>query len=200
MCTELNKVAIQNLEILDSLDDNIDNYRLIIDGNKLSIADDSYDGIFDLKEFEYPVYFTFNQILNSIRYSNLYKLEGYKTKELIELMDNSIDRISFILESMEEDSNHDNMVDIIDTIDNKYLIAKERALTCSFWKTFETFNDYLDTFCELLLDSEYYLYYRLPNAGDEKIDREIDREKEEEELKDKVTEEVNPNLVYDKNK
>ena len=60
MCNELNKIAIQNLEVLDSLDDNIDNYRLIIDGNRLSIAEDTYDGVFNLKELEYPIFFAFN--------------------------------------------------------------------------------------------------------------------------------------------
>ena len=83
MSNELNKIAIQNLEILDSLDDNIADYQLIIEGKQLSISDDTYDGVLNLKDFEYPVFFTFNQIMNSIRYSNLYKLEGYKTKELI---------------------------------------------------------------------------------------------------------------------
>ena len=101
MCNELTKIAIQNLEILDSLGNNIDNYQLIIDGNKLSIPEDTYDGLFNLKEFENPIFFAYNQVFNSIRYSNLYKLEDYKTKELIELMDSSIDRIAFIADEME---------------------------------------------------------------------------------------------------
>ena len=40
-------------------------------------------------------------------------------------MDTSIDRIAFIVDEMEEDPNHDSMTDIIDSIDEKFLIAKE---------------------------------------------------------------------------
>ena len=196
MCNELTKIAIQNLEVLDSLDDNIDNYRLIIDGNRLSIAEDTYDGVFNLKEIEYPIFFAFNQVLNSIRYSNLYKLDGYKTKELIELMDTSIDRIAFIVDEMEEDPNHDSMTDIIDSIDEKFLIAKERALTCSVWKVCETFNDYLDTVSSILQECDRYLYKRKYKFVIESSSFGSSSESEDE--PNEETGEVNPNLVYDK--
>ena len=195
MCDELDKIAIQNLEILDSLNDDIDNYRLIIDGKKLSISDDTYEGIFNLTELEYPIYFTFTHLLNSLRYSNLYKIENYKTKELLDLMDNSIDRISSMTDSMETDPNHKNMSDIIDGIDNKFLIARERAFTCSMWKIFETFNDYLDTITEALKESEKYLYtteYKVINNSENDSENDsVDA------CKNSDTQELNPNLVYD---
>ena len=48
------------------------------------------------------MYFTFNQLLNSIRYSNLYKIEGYSTKDLIRLMDYAIDCTVEMLENCEK--------------------------------------------------------------------------------------------------
>ena len=156
---KLDRTAIKNLELLNDLSDNIDEYQFFVNGHVISRSDDeNYEGIFNLKELEYPIYFSFQQLFTSIRYSNLYKIEGYKTRNIIRLMDEVIDRIVTILEKTEDDPHNQSLCEIVDEIDEKYIILNERDKTCSFWKIYETFNDYLDTFAEALAECNRYLY------------------------------------------
>jgi len=201
--SELDKTAVGNLKLLNNLNDNLKECLLIIDGNKLEkSADENYDKIINLRELEYPIYFTFNQLLNSIRYSNLYKIEGYSTKDLIRLMDNAIDSIVDMLVNCEDDPNCDNFTNIIDNIDEKFIILKDRYQTCSMCKIIETFNDYLDSICETFSKSNHYLYCNnYVNLEKEEFDEEFD-DAIYGEVNGEVNEEtgeVDPNLIYDDN-
>lgn len=181
----LNNIAISNLELLCDLDDNVEEYHLVVDGNDIQRStDENYDGIFSLRELEYPIYFSFHQLLNSLRYSNLYRIEEYKTSEIIQLLDQSIDKIVDILEKTQDDPHNNTLCQIIDDVDDKFDILRERHNTCSFWKVYETLNDYLDTFCEALRECNRYLYIsdNIYPLVVEKINKE--------------TNETNPNLIY----
>ena len=182
---KLDRIAIKNLELLNDLSDNIDEYQFVVNGHVISRSEDeNYEGIFNLKELEYPIYFSFHQLFNSIRYSNLYKIEGYKTHDIIQLMDKVIDRIVTILEKTEEDPHNESLCEIVDEVDEKYIILNERDKTCSFWKIYETFNDYLDSFSEALTECNRYLY--ISSHYSPTVLEEINNE----------TEETNPNLIY----
>lgn len=186
--SKLDSIAIKNLETLVSLNDNIEDYQLVVDGYRITQSDDeNYEGIFSLRELEYPIFFSFNQLLNSIRYSNLYKIDGYQTNKLLHLMDDSIDKVIGILDKMEEDPHNNSLCEIIDEIDNKYLVVSERNNTCSFWKIYETFNDYLDTFSEALSECNRYLY--ISSHYSPAIQMIIEEVNEE-------TGETNSNLIY----
>lgn len=181
----LNNIAISNLELLCDLDDNIEEYNLVVDGNNIQRStDENYDGIFSLRELEYPIYFSFHQLLNSLRYSNLYRIEDYKTSDLIQLLDESIDKVVDILDKTQDDPQNNVLCQIIDDVDDKYDILRERHDTCSFWKVYETLNDYLDTFSEALMDCNRYLYVssKYSPIFMEKVNKE--------------TGETNPNLIY----
>ena len=107
--------------------------------------------------------------------------------DLIHLMDDSIDKVIEILNKTEEDPHNNSLCEIIDEIDNKYLILSERNNTCSFWKIYETFNDYLDIFSETLVECNRYLYvssYYSPQI--QEVIEEVN----------KKTGETNPNLIY----
>ena len=181
----LNNIAISNLELLCDLDDNMEEYNLVVDGNNIQRStDENYDGIFSLRELEYPIYFSFHQLLNSLRYSNLYKIEDYKTSEIIQLLDESIDKVIDLLDKTQDDPQNNVLCQIIDDVDDKYDILRERNDTCSFWKAYETLNDYLDTFCEVLKGCNRYLYVsdNIYPLVVEKVNKE--------------TGETNPNLIY----
>lgn len=181
----LNNIAISNLELLCDLDDNMEEYNLVVDGNNIQRStDENYDGIFSLRELEYPIYFSFHQLLNSLRYSNLYRIEDYKTSEIIQLLDESIDKVIDLLDKTQDDPQNNVLCQIIDDVDDKYDILRERNDTCSFWKAYETLNDYLDTFCEALKECNRYLYVsdNIYPLVVEKVNKE--------------TGEVNPNLLY----
>ena len=191
----LDETAVNNLKILNDLNNNLNECQLVIDGNKIKKStDENYDKIINLRELEYPIYYTFNQLLNSIRYSNLYKIEGYKTKDLIYLMDNAIDCIVDMLENCEKDPNYDNFTDIIDNVDEKFIILRNRYETCSIWRVVETFNDYLDSICEGLSDCKRYLYFSNFIKTTELKEEFIDAVEEE---VNNETGETNPNLIYD---
>jgi len=181
----LNNIAIRNLELLCDLDDNIEEYHLVVDGNNIQRStDDNYDGIFSLKELEYPIYFSFHQLLNSLRYSNLYRIEDYKTSEIINVLDESIDKVVDILDKTQDDPHNNILCQIIDDVDDKYDILRERNDSCSFWKVYEILNDYLDTFCESLKQCNRYLY--VSDNFNPLVIEKINKE----------TNEINPNLIY----
>ena len=63
----MDSIALNNLKIINNLGENPQDFNLFVNGKELSISDDeNYDGIFSLKELEYPVFFSFNQLFNSI--------------------------------------------------------------------------------------------------------------------------------------
>ena len=188
--TNMNSIALNNLNIINSVEDDLNNFNLIVDGKVLSISDDeNYDGIFNLKELEYPVFFSFNQLFNSIKFCYYHKIEGNKISDILVLLNNSIDSVCYILEKMKDDPNHDAFEKIIDDIDEKYIILNDRYRTCSFSRLYETFNDHLDSFCDGFRGCNQYLYFSEPTMGFDMND--ID------DLVNKETGEENPNLQYD---
>jgi hypothetical protein len=189
----MDELAISNLRILNTLPNELSLFNLVIDGKELSISEDEkYDKIFDLKELEFPIYFSFQQLLNSLRFTSFQKIDGYKTSTLIKMINQSIDKVYQIIEMMEDDENSANLQEIIDDIDDKYVILKNRYSTCSFGKIFEAFNDHLDSACGYLAQSKEYLYFPVTFSVTDDVDvEEVNEEVNEE------TEETNPNLQYD---
>ena len=179
----MNTIAINNLRILKELPDDINSSNLIIDGKQITTStEENYKSIFNLNELEYPIYFSFYQLFTSIRYSNLYKINEYKTNDILTLMDSAIDRLYDTIDS----EKYQSMLNLIGEIDSQYIILKERNDTCSFWKVWETFNDHLDSFSETLQDCKKYLYISYPKPDNDVIE-EVNKE----------TGETNPNLIYD---
>ena len=189
----MDELAVSNLRILNTLPDELSSFNLVIDGKELSISEDEkYDKIFDLKELEFPVYFSFQQLLNSLRFTSFQKINGYKTSTLIKMINQSIDKVYQIIEMMEDDENSANLQEIIDDIDDKYVILNNRYRTCSFGKIFEAFNDHLDSACGYLAQSKEYLYFPVTFS----VNNDVEEDAEEDEFNEE-TEETNPNLQYD---
>ena len=182
--TCLIEAAINNLLFLNEKNQFQGNSYKIVNNQFISSDDDNFDTIYSLSELEYPIYFSFHQLLNSLRYSNLYRIEDYKTSEIIQLLDESIDKVIALLDKTQDDPQNNVLCQIIDDVDDKYDILRERNDTCSFWKAYETLNDYLDTFCEALKECNRYLYVssKYSPIFMEKVNKE--------------TGEVNPNLIY----
>ncbi len=188
--SNMNSVALNNLNIINSFEGDINNFNLIVDGKELSISDDeNYDGIFSLKELEYPVFYSFNQLFNSIKFCYYHRIEGNKISDILVLLNNSIDSVCYILEKMKDDPNYDSLEQIIDDIDEKYTILNDRYRTCSFSRFYETFNDHLDSICDGFKECNRYLYFSEPTIGFDMDDIDDGINKE--------TGEENPNLQYD---
>ena len=72
------KIALDNI---NTLIDHDDTKYLVSENNKLSLMDkDNYDLINKLEELEYPIYFTYNQILS---YIEMDKSLQYRNKKIL---------------------------------------------------------------------------------------------------------------------
>ena len=186
----MDSIALNNLKIINNLGEDPQDFNLVVDGKELSISEDeNYDGIFSLKELEYPIFFSFNQLFNSMKFNSYHKIEGNKISSILDILNGSIDKLCLLLEKMEDDPHHDNLERIIDDIDNKYLIVNDRYKTCSFIQIYETMNDWLDSVCDCLKECDRYLY-----LSENKTRFDMNETVTE---VNEGTEEENPNLQYE---
>jgi hypothetical protein len=109
-------------------------------------------------------------------------------------MDDVIEKLYDTFDDLESDDDNDNnkndkdeniILNILDDVDDKFIVLRDRNQTCSFCKLFETMNDYLDSFSEGLLECGKYLYITYPQSTNEVIEK-VNTE----------TGEENPNLIY----
>ena len=142
---DLCKVAVDNLLFLSKRDNFITNkYKL----NHLrfeSSEDDTFDTIYSLKELEYPLYFTINQLLNEIHTSYEYYIQGYHRKDIINMLDDVIEMLYQYYESCEE--NNPLFESFLDDIDDKVFFTQGyyKYGICHWIPT--KFNEYLNWFC-----------------------------------------------------
>ena len=62
--SELDKTSIANLLLLQDKDKLMKSKYKIISNQLVANDEDSFDTVYSYKELEYPVYFTFHQIMN----------------------------------------------------------------------------------------------------------------------------------------
>ena len=85
-------IAIDNLKLLNSEETIFKDNYLISEGNKLSfISKNNYDLVLNNKSLEYPIYFTYNHILNFI--SDDSEISYQKKKYLLNIIDKSLNNI-----------------------------------------------------------------------------------------------------------
>ena len=61
--TTLEKIAFSNLVFLQNKDDFLSN-KYFIQNQRFCKREDIFDTIYSFKELEYPIYFTFHQLMN----------------------------------------------------------------------------------------------------------------------------------------
>ena len=107
---DMNVTAYKNLKLLKSYS----NVQFLISDNDILslIEKDSYDTFSQIKSLEYPIYYTYHQILNDITYDNdmSYHFKKYLLETIIVTLDNLINYI----EDYEEDS--ERLITIINDI------------------------------------------------------------------------------------
>lgn len=91
--TCLIEAAINNLLFLNEKNQFQGNSYKIVNNQFISSDDDNFDTIYSLSELEYPIYFTFHQILNHVNTSYSNDVCGYTRSELINYMDVAITNI-----------------------------------------------------------------------------------------------------------
>ena len=142
---DLCSVAMDNLLFLNKGDRFIANkYKL----NHLSFEsseDETFDTIYSLKELEYPLYYTINQLLNEIITSYESDIHGYHKKDIITMLDSVIEMLYQYYDECEE--NNPLFESFLNDVDDKIFFIqgyyKYGICHCIPRKL----NEYLNWFC-----------------------------------------------------
>ena len=193
---DLCKVAMDNLLFLSKGDNFITNkYKL----NHLSFEsseDETFDTIYSLKELEYPLYFTINQLLTEIHTSYEYNIQGYHRMDIIMMLDDVVEMLYQYYEGCEE--NNPLFESFLDDIDDKIFFTQGyyKYGICHWIPT--KFSEYLNWFCirsiqiskEIVNDylEDMYSPGRYDNSSDEDSNEDSNEDDQEEKVnKPKLT-------------
>ncbi len=86
----LSEVAVKNLLFLSETDAFLANQYKLDNKEFITSDKDTYDTIYSFKELEYPIYFTFHQLMNHIHSSYESTIHGYTRQELLSFMNKAI--------------------------------------------------------------------------------------------------------------
>ena len=87
--------ALNNLLFLQDKEDFLSNRYKIVNNEFQSVdeADNQFEKVYSFSELEYPVYFTFHQLMNHVHNSYESSLNGYTRLQLIEMFERAIDNL-----------------------------------------------------------------------------------------------------------
>jgi hypothetical protein len=158
------QIALDNINTIIDYDES---KYLVCENNVLSLIEkENYDLINKLEELEYPVYFTYNQILT---YIELDKSLQYRNKKmLLDIVDDTIYKLITIAEDYENSDNIDNenqkenlfliINDIIERYEYVYHNTIYKNKKCEYM--INIFDDIVDGF----KTAGKYLYFRYPTG------------------------------------
>ena len=144
--TPLLEVAFSNLQFLKEKDDFMANRYKIVK-NRFVQEDD--DTIYTLRELEYPLYFTFHQLMNHVHSSYDPVVKGFTKPELLDIFDQVLDIVN---DYYVEINNNDKEFELlIDDIDDKVHFIKQyyKYGWCLRLPTF--IKDNFTVFCDTMI-------------------------------------------------
>ena len=148
----MNKVVFGNLGLLDVY---LNNHVLISEGNELAlIGKEEYETIEKITSLEYPIYYTYHELLTMISCNNdlSYSSKIYYLEKIIETLDILI---QYIDDYKDEDS---RICYIIDGIYERYETVKSQTVYKWGEKIVFLFDDLVDGF----RNASKYLYFAPP--------------------------------------
>ena len=145
----MNKVVFGNLGLLDVY---LKDQRLISEGNELSlIGKEDYDTVEKLSSLEYPIYFTYHELLNNISYNK--DLSYSKKRYFLDKIYESLDILIQYIDDYEEENS--KICFIIDNIYERYETVKSQTIYNWGEKAIFLFDDLVDSF----RNASKYLYF-----------------------------------------
>ena len=148
----MNETALSNISILNR--ELSDSHQLIADGNKLSLIEkEDFSALDTLADLEYPIYFTYQHLLNSVSYDN--NLSYLSRRYLLEQMEDSFDIVSNYLNDYDEDTRFFN--DMIENIEQRHFDVAHKTLYKN--KTCGKIVIYFDKMVDLMRNGAQYLYF-----------------------------------------
>jgi hypothetical protein len=179
----LDEFAIHNLHFLQTKKALISNTYSLQNQVFVEKEADSFDTIYSCKDLEYPIFFTFHQILNHVNssYKNTYM--GHSKQEVIVLLEQALEVIYEYYNEIEEI--HPGLEHVLEDLDNKVFFIKQyyRYGICLGLPTF--IKNILNSTCVLFIDTsrsiidEYIQEIKNPDGYDtdkEEIEESSDNE------------------------
>lgn len=180
------EIALRNLEILSHPKHFAAN-KFSLSGNEMiSNEDDTFDTIYTLDDLEFPVYFTFHQLINHVHSSYHSKYNGYTRLELMEMMNDALENLYENYET--SGAKHLRFGEMLDDLDEKvYFIQQYYRYGACLWLP-GFVKSYLNTWCRLMLqsgticnDMVKMIYPNPYDSDDSDEDEEDDEDGEDEE-------------------
>ena len=145
----MNTIAFDNITLL--LNEEYKTKYLISNNNKLELVDKNNQELC-LKDLEYPVYFTYNHILNEILENG--DIAYLTKKRLLRMIDLSMDSLYNYINDYNDDNS--NMHLLLEDIDKRYDNIRSKTLVNYCENIIYLFDEIVDGF----RDAGRYLYFR----------------------------------------
>ena len=146
--SNLQDIAFNNLKFLNDKDDFLAN-RYKIENKRFVQGDD--DTVYSLNDLEYPVFFTFHQLMNHVHSSYGQKFHGKTKKELLDMFQVALDTLNEYY--IETDNTNKQFECLLDDIDDKvlFIIQYYKYGCCHRFPT--SMKDYFMKGCKLMIDT-----------------------------------------------
>ena len=196
MTTTLEDIAFNNLKFLNDKEDFLAN-RYTLKKQQLIKEDD--DTVYTLTDLEYPLFFTFHQLINHVHSSYEPRFHGKTKKELLDMFTVAIETINEYY--VETDNSNQEFETLIDDIEDKVFFVTQyyRYGWCNRLPTIV--KDAFSSLCMNLIHSSRIIVDEyisdLKDPGSYYSDSDGEEEKEESEKDAEVTDEDIPDLEDD---
>ena len=172
--SELDKTSIANLLLLQDKGKLMKSKYKIISNQLVANDEESFDTVYSYKELEYPVYFTFHQIMNHVRYSYNTKYFNYSKKALLKMLLNVIDNLSDVYS--EKDEIDESFENLLEDLENKVMVLKHHYYYGYCYYIPSIVKDWLNNTCIIMLETgkiiceEYINTMKNPGYYDEETE------------------------------
>ena len=100
----MEETLIQNLQVLRDSDKFLSNQFKISNLSFTTSEDEVYDQIYTPEQLEYPIYFTFHELIHGIHKTYTSTFQGYTRCELLEQLDEAVDVLFEYYSNLEEEN------------------------------------------------------------------------------------------------
>lgn len=186
------EAAINNLEFLcENTKFQSNRYKLVNNQFIANDGDDSYDTIYSLAELEYPVYFTFHQVINHVHTCYSQEIMGYTRTSILSMMNKAVCNLCEHYTNIEE--THAQFERVLDDIDYKveYVTDYYKYGICMFLPTRvkELFNHVCKSIISFSKDYVDHYNRRYSCDPDEGVNDDSESDDDAEECEDDSEEE-----------
>ena len=185
MKTTLEESAYNNLKFLQNKELFLSNKYSIQNQLFINKEGESFDTIYSFADLEYPIFFTFHQILNHVNTSYNNKFMGHSKQEVIHLLETALETLFEY--NIQIDEKNEHFEQLLDDLDEKIFFIKQyyKYGICLGLPTFikNMLNSTCSSFIEVsrTICSEYIQELKDPGYFDTKSDSDSDSDSEEDE-------------------